>query len=92
MKGQQVTLSEMAEAADERARWLSGSADRARDEAQKAAERADKQAHAQHLAWAAQDDRKALVFERMASLLRIMGTFEDRARTFVAGLIKEHQS
>lgn len=76
--GQKITLADMAAAALERAEYHDASA------MHFAKEYPDPARHAEHL-------RQAAIFHAMARLLRILGTFETRARTFVEGLIKEHQ-
>lgn len=67
----------MAAAAQERAEYHADSAHHY------ATEFVDPARHAEH-------HRQAAIFDAMARLLRILGSFEDRARKFVAGLIKEH--
>lgn len=88
--GKKVTLEQMAAAAQERADWHASSAERSADDAAKAAEQGNIEAHRHHLEWQRQEERDAAVFDAMAKLLRILGTFEDRSRKFVAGLIEEH--
>lgn len=78
MSAPRVTLADMAEAAQERAEYHDASA------AHFASEYPDPVRHAEHM-------KGAATFHAMARLLRILGTFEARARKFVEALLKEHQ-
>lgn len=75
--GQKITLAEMAAAAQERADYHEASAHHF------ATEFVDPVRHAEHR-------QQAAIFHAMAKLLRILGTFEEKSRKFVAGLIEEH--
>lgn len=73
-----ITLADMAEAAQELADYHDASA------MHFASEYPDPVRHAEHM-------KGAATFHAMAKLLRILGTFETRARKFVEALLKEHQ-
>lgn len=76
--GHKITLADMADAAQERADYHDASA------AHFATEYPDPVRHAEHA-------KKAATFHAMARLLRILGTFETRARQFVEGLLEEQR-
>jgi uncharacterized protein with HEPN domain len=71
------TITDMLAAVEERAVYHASSAHHF------ATEYVDPVRHEEHRA-------KAEAFEAVARTLRIIGTFEDKCRSFFAGLLKEH--
>lgn len=73
-----ISLADMAEVAEEEARHASDRADFY----------SEREPNAPMFAV---HRRRALALERTAHTLRILATFEDKSRKFVAGLLEEHR-
>lgn len=73
-----ASLAEMAELADEQAEHVEGML-------------AHRHKHLPDQPPDTLRERQVFVWRSLAHLLRILGTFEERSRTFVAGLVKEHE-